>query len=135
MSDDWLDNLDVVTPNDIMRAHHEALAAGGDRATLDAKLARLIQDAGSVEELAAEWTRQLRRERLMADFRAEIRRKSRRQQPAEEPPKTPSRRSTKPAQEPTAPAEQDAQAMLRELIRRFPDVARDVLGENGETQP
>lgn len=132
MSDDWLDNLDVITPNDIMRAHDEALAAGGDRATLDDKLARLIQDAGSVEELAAQWTRQRRRERLLADFSAEIRRKWR--QPEDETPKPP-KRSTKPAQEPKAPAEEDAQAMLRELIRRFPDVARDVLGENGEAQP
>ena len=130
MSVDWLDEKDVVTPDDIMRGLQEAIDAGGDRAVLEDKLRRAIKGAGgTIEDLAAAWTRQARYERNLAEFSAEIRRKW--LQP--EAQKPPPGRSSKPAQ-PKAP-EEEAQAMLRELIRRFPDVARDVLGENGDAQP
>lgn len=107
---------DIVTPDDIRRELQEAIDAGGNRYVLDQKLKAAIHEAGgTIEDLAQHWTRRNRRDRLLAEYRAELNRKR---------------------QQPQAAPEEDAQTMLRELIKRFPNIARDVLdGDEGDATP
>lgn len=107
---------DIVTPDDIKRMLQEAVDAGGNRYMLDHKLKAAIHEAGgTIEDLARLWSRRNRFERLLAEYRAELTRKQKQPKPA---------------------PEEDAETMLRELIKRFPNIARDVLdGEEGEATP
>lgn len=100
----WMDRLVTVTPDDIRRAHQEALDGGVDPVEAERWLQRAIKGAGgSIEFLAEEWTTHNRK----AAFRAQLSRRKPRQTPA------------------TLPV--DAKSLLRELIEQFPEVARDVL--------
>ncbi|MFI7642044.1 hypothetical protein [Nonomuraea sp. NPDC049400] len=71
----WLDE-DTVTPEDIRLAIKDAVAAGGNRRMLDRKLKAAIEEAGgTIEDLAQQWTRRNRNERLMAEYRAQLNRR------------------------------------------------------------
>ncbi|MFI9846514.1 hypothetical protein ACIHFD_56495 [Nonomuraea sp. NPDC051941] len=66
---------DTVTPDDIMRAHQEAIDAGGDRITLDSKLKAAIEDAGgTIDDLARVWTLHNQRKARWAAYREQLNR-------------------------------------------------------------
>lgn len=104
----WIDLLETVTPDDIKRAHQEALDAGwSDTKQLQAYLRAALAQYGGYEGLARKWTRRNR----LAAYRAAYRRGPSPQVPA---------------------VPLDAKDLLRELIERFPKEAREALAGDDE---
>jgi hypothetical protein len=109
----WLHNLETITPKDIRRAEREAIDDGADPAALERLQKVAIAEAGgTIEDLARTWTDRLQLHRRLADFGAAIR-----------------RNRAKP------PRIAEAEAVLRELIQRYPDVVRDALARDAEGGP
>ncbi|WP_327580888.1 hypothetical protein OHA25_33380 [Nonomuraea sp. NBC_00507] len=117
----WLDRLETVTPDDIMRAVKEAVEDGEDQQELERLLQQEVRAAGGIVRLAQRWTTRNRQ----AAFHAQLSRKRLGQLTPFPAPAPPRNQRRKPAPKPATEA--DDEAMLRELIQRFPDVARDVL--------
>ncbi|MFC5829861.1 hypothetical protein [Nonomuraea insulae] len=107
----WLHNLETITPKDIRRVQQEAIDDGADPAALERLQEVAIAEAGgTIEDLARSWTDRLQLHRGLADFGAAIR-----------------RNRAKP------PQVVEAEAVLRELIQRYPGVVRDVLAGEAES--
>ncbi|TYB56822.1 hypothetical protein FXF51_42715 [Nonomuraea sp. PA05] len=105
----WMDRKVPVTPDDIQRAQQEAIDDGADPTELKRLLMVAVLEAGgTVEALAQRWTERNRLRLALAEFGTAIRRRE--------------------TAKHTAPI--GSEAMLRDLIRQYPDVARSVLGDD-----
>lgn len=96
-----------VTPHDILRALENAKAVHSDPSRLQREHDRLVAEVGGIEELARQWTT----ENLMEEFRTELYR-------------------TPHAPRQILPSQEDDRRRLRELIDKFPDLAREILGDD-----
>jgi hypothetical protein len=114
----WITPEDEVTPDDIRRWIKEALDDGADREELDRAFKKALRDAAgtTIEDLAEFWTRRNAFERNLRELRWHIGDRRKPRKPTPEPVRT-------------------QETMLRELIKRFPDVARDVLDNDEGEQP
>lgn len=97
-----------VTAADIRAAHEKALATSADPASVQRNFDRIVADTGGIEELARQWTR----ENLLAAYQEQIR-----------PP-------TQPIESWTPQNSEADKARLRQLVERFPDLAREILGDD-----
>lgn len=104
-----------VTPADILRALEEAKAVHKDPERLQRAHDQLVAEVGGIEELADQWTFR----NLLEDYGRELRRWP-------ESPVSPPRKPGGKAAE---------RAKLRELIQRFPDLAREILGDDYNEAP
>ncbi|WP_043618774.1 hypothetical protein [Nonomuraea candida] len=113
---DWIDHKEPVTPDDIRLLHQQALDAGCDPDALERGLAAAIREAGSIEDLARQWTHRNEMRRMLAEFRAQIRRNRR---PPAKPPLTDDLTPKR--------TRKDDKRRLQELVRKYPDLAREAL--------
>jgi len=111
--DYWMHQLHVITPKDVERHFQEIIDAGiASESEVRATMKRYIRDAGgTIEDLAAKWTRDLELARAVYEYNQEIHRRLQRRRAAS-----------------AARASED-QSKLRALIERYPETALRVIAE------
>ena len=77
--DYWMHQLQVITPTDVRRHFQEIIDAGiASETEVRATMKRYIRAAGgTIEDLAAQWTEQLKVARAVHEYNEEIRRRLR----------------------------------------------------------
>lgn len=109
----WMHQLQVITPKDVERHFQEIIDAGiASESEVRATMRRYIRDAGgTIEDLAAKWTEQLKIARAVHEYIEEIHRRLRERGSAS-----------------AARASED-QSKLRALIDQYPETALRVIAE------
>lgn len=111
--DYWMHQLHVITPKDVERHFQEIIDAGiASESEVRATMRRYIRDAGgTIEDLAAKWTRDLELARAVYEYNQEIHRRLQQRRAAS-----------------AARASED-QSKLRALIDQYPETALRVIAE------
>lgn len=111
--DYWMHQLHVITPKDVERHFQEIIDAGiASESEVRATMKRYIRDAGgTIEDLAAKWTRDLELARAVYEYNQEIHRRLQQRRAAS-----------------AARASED-QSKLRALIDQYPETALRVIAE------
>lgn len=111
--DYWMHQLHVITPKDVERHFQEIIDAGiASETEVRATMKRYIRDAGgTIEDLAAKWTRDLELARAVYEYNQEIHRRLQQRRAAS-----------------AAQASED-QSTLRALIDQYPETALRVIAE------
>lgn len=108
----WMHQLQVITPTDVRRHFQEIIDAGiASESEVRATMRRYIRDAGTIEDLAAKWTEQLKIARAVHEYIEEIHRRLQQRRAAS-----------------AARASED-QSKLRALIDQYPETALRVIAE------
>lgn len=117
--DYWMHQLHVITPKDVERHFQEIIDAGiASETEVRATMRRYIRDAGgTIEDLAAKWTEQLKIARAVHEYIEEIHRRLRERGSAS-----------------AARASED-QSKLRALIDQYPETALRVIAEIQNPSP
>jgi len=108
--DYWMHQLQVITPKDVERHFQEIIDAGiASESEVRATMRRYIRDAGgTIEDLAAKWTRDLELARAVYEYNQEIHRR---------------------LQQRRAASASEDQSKLRALIDQYPETALRVIAE------